>query len=46
MHPSREGDRVVIRGQINQAGSPIIRITVRGGKDEVTVDGILDSGNN
>ena len=27
-----------------QTGSPIIRITVRGSKDEVTVDGILDTG--
>ena len=36
----------MIQGKINQTGSPIIRITVRGSKDEVTVDGILDTGFN
>ena len=40
----REGDKTLITGQINQAGSPILRITVYGNKDEVTIDGILDTG--
>ena len=34
----------MITGQINQVGSPILRITVYGNKDEVTTDGILDTG--
>jgi len=42
MHPLREGDRILIKGQINQIGSPIIRIIVRGSKDEIAVDGILE----
>ena len=40
----REGDKNLITGQINQAGSPILRITVYGNKGEVTIDGILDTG--
>lgn len=34
----------MITGRINQALSPILRITVYGNKGEVTVDGILDTG--
>jgi clan AA aspartic protease len=40
----REGDKDLITGQINQAGSPILKITVFGNKSEVTIDGILDTG--
>ena len=34
----------MITGQINQAGSPILKITVYGNKGEVTIYGILDTG--
>jgi predicted aspartyl protease len=34
----------LITGQINQAGSPVLKITVYGNKGEVTIDGILDAG--
>ncbi|MBM3237332.1 hypothetical protein FJZ31_13650 [Candidatus Poribacteria bacterium] len=34
----------MITGQINQAFSPILRVTVYGNKGEVTIDGILDTG--
>jgi len=34
----------LITGQINQAFSPILRVTVYGNKGEVTIDGILDTG--
>jgi len=40
----REGDKTLITGQINQAFSPILRVTVYGNKGEVTIDGILDTG--
>ena len=34
----------MITGQINQAGSPILKIRIYGNKAEVTIDGILDTG--
>ena len=34
----------MITGQINQVGSPILRITVYGNKGEETIDSILDTG--
>jgi len=34
----------LITGQINQAFSPILRVTGYGNKGEVTIDGILDTG--
>ena len=34
----------MIKGQINQAGSPILKITVYGNRGEITIDGILDTG--
>ena len=34
----------MIIGQINQSGSPILRITAYGNKGEITIDGILDTG--
>jgi len=40
----REGDKALITGQINQAGSPILKITILGNKSKVTIDGILDTG--
>lgn len=40
----REGDKRLLKGGINQAGSPIFKIKVYGNRGEVIVDGILDTG--